>query len=239
MNLCPGSNPHHATNFSNLSLAWPQFETIMTVIPTTLKRQTFSKMTWLIGLAFIVIEWAAAAVGDESEKTENGRDDCQIGADQLEQESIYPFRSTLPSNHHWLRGRLSLIRHRKKERKTWKIKPTFFIIAVAQKLEGEDLGENERVKSSNTDINLTIVSFLTDLISVDGSIRVTSDEFSISLLSPESDIYQTKAQKYSQLVSGGTMTDRLFCGTVFHFVFFFFSFRFQTRISTVRSTRPL
>ena len=41
----------------------------------------------------------------------------------------------------------------------------------------------------------------TDLISVDGSIRVTSDEFAISLLNPESDAYRVKAQKYTQMVS--------------------------------------
>ncbi len=40
-----------------------------------------------------------------------------------------------------------------------------------------------------------------ELISVDGSIRVTSDEFSVSLLNPQSDAYRQKALKYSQKVA--------------------------------------
>ena len=40
-----------------------------------------------------------------------------------------------------------------------------------------------------------------DLISVEGSIRVISDEFSISLLNPESEAYRFKEQKYSKMVN--------------------------------------
>ena len=39
-----------------------------------------------------------------------------------------------------------------------------------------------------------------DLISVEGSIRVISDEFSISLLNPESEAYRFKETKYSKMV---------------------------------------
>jgi hypothetical protein len=39
-----------------------------------------------------------------------------------------------------------------------------------------------------------------DIISVDGAIRVVSDEFSISLLNPGSDAYKNKAEKYSKMV---------------------------------------
>ncbi len=42
--------------------------------------------------------------------------------------------------------------------------------------------------------------FQADLISVDGSIRVLSDDFSVSLLNPQSDAYRQKALKYSQKV---------------------------------------
>ena len=45
-----------------------------------------------------------------------------------------------------------------------------------------------------------------DLISVDGSIRVTSDEFAVSLLNPKSEAYMEKAQKYSSMVRYQLMT---------------------------------
>ncbi len=38
------------------------------------------------------------------------------------------------------------------------------------------------------------------MLSVDGAIRVVSDEFSISLLNPTSELYKVKADKYSKLV---------------------------------------
>lgn len=39
------------------------------------------------------------------------------------------------------------------------------------------------------------------MVSVDGSVRVVSDDFSISLLNPESDAYRYKQQKYLDMVS--------------------------------------
>ena len=46
---------------------------------------------------------------------------------------------------------------------------------------------------------LTIL-FLQDTISIDGAIRVLSDEFSIALLNPELPPYHEKAEKYSHMV---------------------------------------
>jgi len=39
-----------------------------------------------------------------------------------------------------------------------------------------------------------------ELLSVDGAIRVVSDDFSIALLNPSSELYKTKAEKYTNLV---------------------------------------
>ena len=46
-----------------------------------------------------------------------------------------------------------------------------------------------------------------DLVSVDGAIRVVSDEFSVSLLNPTSELYRSKAEKYSKMVSLNIQTD--------------------------------
>ena len=43
--------------------------------------------------------------------------------------------------------------------------------------------------------------FFLELVSVDGAIRVVSDEFSISLLNPSSELYKFKEDKYSKMVS--------------------------------------
>ena len=43
--------------------------------------------------------------------------------------------------------------------------------------------------------------FLLDTISIDGAIRVISDEFSNALLNPEQQAYIDKAEKYSFMVS--------------------------------------
>ena len=40
-----------------------------------------------------------------------------------------------------------------------------------------------------------------ELFSIDGAIRVISDDFSISLLNPESELYKYKADKYENMVS--------------------------------------
>ena len=42
---------------------------------------------------------------------------------------------------------------------------------------------------------------LSELFSIDGAIRVISDDFSISLLNPESELYKYKADKYENMVS--------------------------------------
>ena len=55
-------------------------------------------------------------------------------------------------------------------------------------------------------LHFLVFSISTDLISLDGSIRVTSDEFTISLLSPDSEAYRRKAQKYSRMVKKTTPT---------------------------------
>ena len=48
---------------------------------------------------------------------------------------------------------------------------------------------------------------LTDLISVDGSFRVLSDDFNPELLSPDSNAYRNKAREYSQKVLKETILD--------------------------------
>ena len=40
-----------------------------------------------------------------------------------------------------------------------------------------------------------------NVLSVDGTMRVVSDEFSINLLNPEQEAYRSKANKYNRLVS--------------------------------------
>ena len=46
-----------------------------------------------------------------------------------------------------------------------------------------------------------IFFFIQDTISIDGAIRVLSDEFSIALLNPEQPAYREKAEKYSFMVN--------------------------------------
>ena len=55
-------------------------------------------------------------------------------------------------------------------------------------------------------INIIFYSFdeffsILELFSIDGAIRVISDDFSISLLNPESELYKYKADKYENMVS--------------------------------------
>ena len=73
-----------------------------------------------------------------------------------------------------------------------------------------------------------MVPFL-DLISFDGSIRVVSDEFSISLLNPDSAIYRYKAKKYKSLVRP---TDLIFGSGERYFLLHF-------QISNVYAKSPL
>ena len=40
-----------------------------------------------------------------------------------------------------------------------------------------------------------------EYLSIDGAIRVISDDFSISLLNPDSELYRYKADKYASMVS--------------------------------------
>ena len=58
-----------------------------------------------------------------------------------------------------------------------------------------------RKQKNWADTNLFHYIVLSDSISVEGLIRVISDEFSISLLNPESEAYRFKEQKYSKMVS--------------------------------------
>ena len=48
-----------------------------------------------------------------------------------------------------------------------------------------------------------------DLMSVDGTIRVLSDQFSITLLNPELEAYRLKADKYSQMVRATKISNTL------------------------------
>ena len=43
-------------------------------------------------------------------------------------------------------------------------------------------------------------SCFTEYLSIDGAIRVISDDFSISLLNPDSELYRYKADKYATMV---------------------------------------
>ena len=43
-------------------------------------------------------------------------------------------------------------------------------------------------------------SFIAEYLSIDGAIRVISDDFSISLLNPDSELYRYKADKYATMV---------------------------------------
>ena len=58
-----------------------------------------------------------------------------------------------------------------------------------------------RTKNIKKDVKTIVFRYLVELVSVDGAFRVISEEFSISLLNPESDTYRRKAQKYSQMVT--------------------------------------
>ena len=51
----------------------------------------------------------------------------------------------------------------------------------------------------NENLINVIFQFL-ELYSIDGAIRVISDEFSISLLNPESELYQYTSDKYMNMV---------------------------------------
>ena len=73
-----------------------------------------------------------------------------------------------------------------------------FEFTVAQKLEagaGKPLKIDEKSSSAH---DFTLFS---ELFSIDGAIRVISDDFSISLLNPESELYKYKADKYENMVS--------------------------------------
>ena len=56
-------------------------------------------------------------------------------------------------------------------------------------------------KSSNRHVLYNLRFFIQDTISIDGAIRVLSDEFSIALLNPEQPAYREKAEKYSFMVN--------------------------------------
>lgn len=49
-------------------------------------------------------------------------------------------------------------------------------------------------------IHLLIIANFPELYSIDGAIRVISDDFSIALLNPDSELYQYKAEKYTKMV---------------------------------------
>ena len=42
--------------------------------------------------------------------------------------------------------------------------------------------------------------FFIEYLSIDGAMRVISDDFSISLLNPDSELYRYKADKYASMV---------------------------------------
>ena len=48
--------------------------------------------------------------------------------------------------------------------------------------------------------NVFFYSFIAEYLSIDGAIRVISDDFSISLLNPDSELYRYKADKYATMV---------------------------------------
>ena len=56
-------------------------------------------------------------------------------------------------------------------------------------------------KAQNGHVLNNLRFFIQDTISIDGAIRVLSDEFSIALLNPEQPAYREKAEKYSFMVS--------------------------------------
>ena len=68
---------------------------------------------------------------------------------------------------------------------------------------------------------LTIL-FLQDTISIDGAIRVLSDEFSIALLNPELPPYHEKAEKYSHMVCSYMIV------VTIKFIFFYIISRFNS-----------
>ena len=58
-----------------------------------------------------------------------------------------------------------------------------------------------------------------NVLSVDGTMRVVSDEFSINLLNPEQEAYRSKANKYNRLVSSWSVsTNQLPLHDPFYFV---------------------
>ena len=46
-----------------------------------------------------------------------------------------------------------------------------------------------------------LLLYILDTVSIDGAIRVLSDEFSIELINPEQEAYRVKAKKYTDMVS--------------------------------------
>ena len=65
-----------------------------------------------------------------------------------------------------------------------------------------------------------------EYLSIDGAIRVISDDFSISLLNPDSELYRYKADKYASMVR-----ERIFWCKIFKSMTFMdISKHFLTRI---------
>jgi len=74
----------------------------------------------------------------------------------------------------------------------------FFSFTVVQKMETDGGGDGEWSEliahQINDDLSL-------DVISVDGSIRVLTDEYTSELLNPRSPTYKEKAEKYVQKIA--------------------------------------
>ena len=68
---------------------------------------------------------------------------------------------------------------------------------MAQKL---DAGAGKKKSRKSLIIHLLIIANFPELYSIDGAIRVISDDFSIALLNPDSELYQYKAEKYTKMV---------------------------------------
>ena len=54
-----------------------------------------------------------------------------------------------------------------------------------------------------------------EYLSIDGAIRVISDDFSISLLNPDSELYRYKADKYASMVSERNILYKIFKSMTF------------------------
>ena len=77
---------------------------------------------------------------------------------------------------------------------------SFLEFTVAQKLEA-GAGKLKINISHHLIFNWRFFLHFLELFSIDGAIRVISDDFSISLLNPESELYKYKADKYENMVS--------------------------------------